>query len=192
MANDDANVPTTPPTDDKDWTWVLDTACPECGFVAKSVPGPQLAGLLRQTAALWQLALAGPEVRQRPAPEVWSTLEYASHCRDVYRLFGTRLRLLLEQDDPQFANWDQDATAVEMRYWAGDPAVVAVELAAAAESTAQAFDGVSGEQWSRSGRRSNGSVFTVETLGQYLLHDLVHHLHDVGQPLETVDSALGD
>lgn len=34
----------------------------------------------------------------------------------------------------------------------------------------------------RPGRRSNGSVFTVRTLGQYFLHDVVHHLHDVGAP----------
>ncbi|MHB8274233.1 MAG: hypothetical protein ACYDC9_05635 [Dermatophilaceae bacterium] len=31
----------------------------------------------------------------------------------------------------------------------------------------------------RTGRRSNGSVFTIETLGQYILHDVAHHLHDV-------------
>ena len=42
------------------------------------------------------------------------------------------------------------------------------------------FDAVTPEQWGRSGRRSNGSEFTVLTLGQYFLHDVVHHLHDVG------------
>jgi hypothetical protein len=179
----DTAVPPTPPADDKDWTWVLGAACPECGFEAGSVAGADVAGLLRATAASWQSALAGAEVRQRSAPAVWSVLEYGSHCRDVYLIFGDRLRLLLEQDDPEFANWDQDATALEKRYWAGDPAVVADQLGAAAENAAQAFDGVAGEQWSRSGRRSNGSVFTVESLGRYLVHDLVHHLHDVGQPL---------
>jgi hypothetical protein len=30
------------------------------------------------------------------------------------------------------------------------------------------------------GLRSDGSEFTVLTLGQYALHDLVHHLWDVG------------
>jgi len=162
---------------------VLGTACPDCGFDAGAVAGAQVAGLLRETAAAWQMVLAGSDVRQRPAPTVWSVLEYGSHCRDVYLVFGTRLELMLEQHDPEFANWDQDATALEKRYWADDPAVVADELGTAAESIAQAFDGVTGEQWSRTGRRSNGSVFTVESLGQYLAHDLVHHLHDVGRPL---------
>jgi len=178
----DEPVPPTPPADDKDWTWVLGAACPECGLAAGSVSGTEVAGLLRATAASWQVALAGPSVRKRPAPEVWSVLEYGSHCRDVYLIFGGRLRLMLEQDDPEFENWDQDATALEKRYWEGDPAEVAAELGAAAESTARAFDGVAGDQWSRTGRRNNGSVFTVESLGRYLVHDLVHHLHDVGQP----------
>ncbi|HET6968280.1 MAG TPA: DinB family protein, partial [Ornithinibacter sp.] len=30
------------------------------------------------------------------------------------------------------------------------------------------------------GHRSDGSEFTVLTLGQYGLHDLAHHLWDVG------------
>ena len=30
-----------------------------------------------------------------------------------------------------------------------------------------------------SGTRSNGSSFTIATLGQYTLHDVVHHLADV-------------
>ena len=31
----------------------------------------------------------------------------------------------------------------------------------------------------RTGRRSDGARFTVTTLGQYLVHDPVHHLNDV-------------
>jgi hypothetical protein len=183
VAIDDTSAPPAPPADDKDWTWVLGAPCPDCGVVASTVAAGQVAGLLRETAAAWQLALAGPDIRQRPAPAVWSVLEYGGHCRDVYLVFAGRLALMLDQDDPEFANWDQDATALEKRYWEGDPAVVADELGAAAESAARAFDAVTADEWSRTGRRSNGSVFTVESLGRYLAHDLVHHLHDVGQPL---------
>ena len=40
-------------------------------------------------------------------------------------------------------------------------------------------DRVGDDDWDRPGRRSNGSVFTVDTLGRYHLHDLVHHRWDV-------------
>jgi hypothetical protein len=89
---------------------------------------------------------------------------------------------MLDRDDPEFANWDQDETAVSERYAEQDPAVVTSELAVDAEALAARFDRVADDQWPRTGRRSNGSVFTVETLGQYLVHDLVHHVHDVSGP----------
>ena len=86
---------------------------------------------------------------------------------------------MLFQDDPLFPDWDQDATALAERYWSQDPVIVGAELAAAAETIARRFEAVGEDQWTRPGRRSNGSVFTVDSIGRYLLHDLVHHLHDV-------------
>ena len=171
--------PAIPAPDDKDWTWVLQRPCPDCGFDATLLDGSDIGGLVRDAARRWQLALAGSDVRRRPSPAVWSVAEYGSHCRDVCEIFGARLDLMLQRDDPLFPNWDQDQTALEKRYWEDDPAVVAVQLADAAEAAAVTFDGVTGEQWARTGRRSNGSVFTVQTLGRYFVHDLVHHLWDV-------------
>jgi hypothetical protein len=165
--------------DTKDWTWVLSQRCPECGFTATDVAGPAIGGTVRDLEPRWVAALNRPDARVRPAPTTWSTLEYGAHVRDVFRIFDGRLELLLTQDDPQFENWDQDATALEDRYDLQDPAAVADELADAADVIAARFDAVTGGQWDRSGRRSNGSEFTVLTLGQYFLHDVVHHLHDV-------------
>jgi hypothetical protein len=86
---------------------------------------------------------------------------------------------MLRVDDPLFENWDQDAAALEGRYAELEPAVVAGELAGAAAAFADALDAVPPEALDRPGRRSNGSVFTIRTLAQYYLHDVVHHLHDV-------------
>ncbi len=38
------------------------------------------------------------------------------HVRDVFRIFDTRLALMLAEDDPEFENWDQDATAIQDDY----------------------------------------------------------------------------
>ncbi len=95
-------------------------------------------------------------------------------------MFDVRLASMLESDDPLFANWDQDAAALEDDYAHQDPAVVATELEVAGRAIAARWDVVTPDQFERPGRRSNGSVFTVRTLGQYFAHDLVHHLHDVG------------
>jgi hypothetical protein len=169
--------------DDKDWTWVLERPCPECGFDARTFEVDIVPVLIRDNATGWQEVLAGasPGLTVRTRPDRWSTLEYAAHVRDVFRLYHQRLLLMLDTDDPLFANWDQDATAIADRYGDQDPVVVAGELAVAAEDLAEAFAAVSGDQWGRPGRRSDGAAFTVETFARYMIHDPVHHLWDVSQ-----------
>ncbi|MBM0229994.1 MULTISPECIES: DinB family protein [Micromonospora] len=160
-----------------DWTFVITEGCAECGFSPQDVAST--GERLRAAIPTWRAALARSDAAVRPEPTVWSPVEYACHVRDTCRIFRERLELMLREDDPVFANWDQDATAVEEDYFHQTPAVVADQLAAEAEATAAAFDAVRADQWERPGRRSNGSVFTVRTFAVYFLHDIEHHVHDV-------------
>jgi hypothetical protein len=171
--------PLRPEPDDKDWTWVLDRPCVDCGFDGTGITGADVAGLTRASVPRWRAVLGRADAAVRPAADVWSPLEYGCHVRDVFAIFDGRAQQMLSEDDPLFANWDQDATALELRYWEQSPPVVADELASTGEGLARTFDGIAADQWNRPGRRSNGSVFTVDSLGRYFLHDLVHHLHDV-------------
>src|ERR1035438_6535820 len=144
--------------DTKDWTWVLQRPCPECGLDTQSFPREAIAGMVRVNAAAWLGVLAGPgDVRRRPAPEVWSALEYGCHVCDVLWLYDERLRLMLMLEAPRYPNWDQDATAVADRYAEQDPAVVAAGLREAADVIAERFEGLSSDQWQRTGSRSDGA-----------------------------------
>ncbi len=172
-------VPPPAPPDDKDWTWVIDRPCPECRFDASAVEPGRVAPRVAEVVAAWPAVLAGERVRERPNAETWSPLEYGCHVRDVLRVFTERVHLLLEQDNPTFPDWDQNEAAVAGRYWEQDPARVGTEIEEAGAAAHAAFAGVMDDQWDRSGMRSNGSQFTVLTLGRYFLHDLVHHLWDV-------------
>jgi hypothetical protein len=171
------DVPIEPET--KDWTFVLDEACPECGFDTREISGRDVPALIRDNVAVWPGRLARPDARTRPDDSTWSPLEYACHVRDVYLRFAQRLELMRAQDDPLFPNWDQDAAAVADRYGEQDPATVAAELQAAGEAIAQAFEAVPDGEWSRIGRRSDGAKFTIDSLARYFVHDSVHHVHDV-------------
>src|SRR6266545_5233014 len=142
--------------DTKDWTWVLERPCPECGLEAAKVRKEDVAGLLLTNAEAWHALLTGEnDPRPRPAPDVWSPLEYACHVRDACRVFTERLTLMLTTADPHYPNWDQDRTAIEERYGEQDPHVVADELVEAAKTLAATFDKVTGEQWQRTGNRSD-------------------------------------
>ena len=128
---------------------------------------------------------------ERPRPGVWSALEYGAHVRDVFGVFEARFDRMLAEDNPNFANWDQDHAAIAGRYREQDPEVVAVELEAIAQRFVDKINQLTPEQLTRSGQRSNGSEFTVVTLLQYFLHDVVHHLWDVtGQQDATASLAL--
>jgi hypothetical protein len=132
--------------DDRDWTWVLERRCPECGFEAGGFERELVGSMILTNTATWQRILRGPAVSQRPRPTKWSPLEYGCHVRDVFRIYDERLRRMLDENDPQYANWDQDATAVEDNYGAQDPVIVAGDLVIAAATLATRFDSVAGAQ----------------------------------------------
>jgi hypothetical protein len=171
--------PQPPVPDTKDWSFTTTQPCTECGYDPSAVADPELAEALRATVSRWNAVLAGADVRQRPAAQVWSPLEYACHIRDVHRVFAGRVTQMRTEDAPHFASWNGDAAAIEARYHEQDPAVVAVELAEATEHAAAEYDAVPADGWSRSGIRGGGGTFTISSLGHYHLHDVVHHLHDV-------------
>ena len=166
--------------DTKDWTWVLERPCPECSYDSAAVDPARLPTALRATARRWKLALADPDCVVRPgrtSGRRWSTPATFGTCTGSSTNGSARM---LDEDDPSFASWDQDATAVQDRYGGQDPAIVARDFVEATGAVADRYAGVTGDQWSRSGRRSDGARFTVATLGRYHLHDVEHHLYDVG------------
>lgn len=160
---------------------MLERTCAECGFDAAAVDRAAVGDRIRAGLPRWS-AVLGPGAAARPAAEVWSPLEYACHVRDVHRVFGERVALVLAEDDPEFPNWDQDETALADDYAGQDPSTVAAELAEAAHAVATAYDALDPHDerlWSRPARRSNGSLFTLDSLARYHLHDVEHHVWDV-------------
>ncbi|MEV0031157.1 DinB family protein [Nocardia sp. NPDC050793] len=187
--------------DVKNWTWVLERACPECGFDAAATVYERVPALARESADRLRAVLERPDARHRPDESTWAPLEYAAHVRDVCRIFAYRAAVAtrtaavdprvpafdargLAADEtpdgvPVFSNWDQDATAIADRYDTQEPAAVSGELALAAETAARAFEAVPIADRGLRVRRGDGSFFTVDSLAKYFVHDLVHHVHDV-------------
>ena len=165
--------------DTKDWTWVIRKPCPQCGFDAARIHPAEVGAHILRDADDWLTRLDRPDTRTRPAPGVWSVLEYGCHIRDVHRVFNQRVHLMLTEYEPRFPNWDQDETAEADDYGAQDPAVVADELLDAARTVAETYSAVSADSWRRRGIRSNGSEFSLASISRYHLHDIVHHAWDV-------------
>jgi len=171
--------------DTTDWTWVLERACPQCGLAASDLSVPAVTALVRDAPGLWRGVLARADAVVRPDESTWAPLEYAAHVRDVLRVFDGRFAAMLGggagsggDGAPVFDDWNQDAAALAGRYRELAPAPVADELAQAADALAARLEAVPDAALTRTGRRSDGRVFTVTTLARYLAHELVHHAWD--------------
>ena len=175
-----APVPEPARADTADWTWVLERACPDCGADVGALGVGDIAAMTLEVADRFATVLrGGVPVGQRPAPDVWSPLEYGAHVRDVFRLAATRLGMLLVEDDPVFADWDPNVTQVAERYDLQDPVIVADEVDGAASGLVETLQSLEPAQLDRPGRRSDGASFTVLTFSRYVLHDPLHHYWDV-------------
>ncbi len=167
--------------DEKNWTWVLERPCPDCGFDSARFPREAVGNEIVAMIPRWNALLADPLARTRPNDHTWSATEYACHVRDVYRLYLVRLDLMLSQTDPHFENWDQDQTAIDDHYDPQDATEVAAELAGAADMLSARFATVGAADWQRTGVRSDGAAFTIDTFARYFLHDPIHHVWDIEQ-----------
>jgi hypothetical protein len=157
--------------------------CTECGFAYADVTADTLPGRLANFGPRYTTTLtAAPEPRRRPAPEVWSPLEYTCHVRDVLDVQRDRLQLALRVEAPEFPPMGRDELAVTSAYHRQDPDEVLRQLTAAALALAAAFGGLRGAGWNRvgvypwPGRRTR----TMLWLGQHTVHEGEHHLRDIG------------
>jgi S-DNA-T family DNA segregation ATPase FtsK/SpoIIIE len=156
--------------------------CDDCGYEYDTYSRSELAGEIRGFGPAYAAALFGvPDVRARPAPEVWSPLEYACHVRDVFHVQRERVLLALREETPEFEPMRRDERAVEMRYNAQDPAAVVADLDNAADALAALFESLDEPSWQCTGMYSypEPKKRTVEWIARHTIHEGVHHLGDL-------------
>ncbi|MDP8953463.1 MAG: DinB family protein [Actinomycetota bacterium] len=171
----------------------LTNDCEACGFVDEAVTMDDavvaLRGFGRRYRAPLTRFLPGEDgdvvLRERPAPGVWSALEYAAHVGEVFRWYDEWVRRSLEEDDPVIDAPTPDEAAEEGRYNEGDPVAVADAIAAHAEVLATTFEGVAAEDWHRCHVR-RGQRRSVLFTARRAVHEGNHHLLDIGRGMRAV------
>lgn len=173
--------------------------CDECGFDSDTMSNEDLVdacrGFARRYRAPLTRFLASEDrdaiVRRRPAPEVWSALEYAAHTRDVFAFYRERIERVLTEDRPTlhvvgFGDRDEERT-----YNDEDPSSTADGVAAEATAVADLLASLDDEGWRRVGLAGDGSGAerTVRVLAERVTHDAHHHLLDIGRSLRAAREA---
>ena len=164
--------------------------CTECGFDYDAVDPTDVPADLRAFAKRYRAPLSrflpGEDgdslLRERPAPDTWSALEYAAHVRDVFESYHRWIGQILEEDRPVLEGPGPDELAVERRYNDDDPAAVADTVAANAERLAALVAMVPADGWDRIGLR-RGEERSVRLYARRAVHEGSHHLLDIGRSM---------
>ena len=166
-------------------------ACAACGFDGASYDDRALLAALRTLGPSWRTLTnaSGSALRVRPAPEVWSAIEYAAHSRDVTALHAFGVEQALTTEEPIFPAIDGEdlIQSAAVSYHNADPIQVVDELAGEATRMARLADDAGTKAWSW-GLTIGGSRMDVRQLLEHALHDSVHHLVDVKRGLSTIQT----
>ena len=164
--------------------------CEECGFDDEALDRGGIPDAIRAFGKRYRAPLTrflpGEDgdalLRQRPAPEVWSALEYAAHVRDVFASYDGWIHLCLSDDRPVLEAPSPEDAAAERRYNDDDPVAVADALAAGAERLAATVESVPDDGWDRVGLRRDEERSVLFT-ARRAVHEGSHHLLDIGRVL---------
>ena len=126
--------------------------CEACAFDGGRYDDDALTDALRNLGPLWRVKLgeAGPELRERPDPDVWSAIEYAAHSGDITALHVFGVEQALTLDEPSFPEIADDLVdAAATHYADADPAIVADALEEHATRLALLADYAGTGAWTR-------------------------------------------
>lgn len=164
--------------------------CDGCGYVydestAKAMPDRVIE---LAAAVAGRLTGAAPDrVARRPAADVWSVLEYASHLRDGMLVQRERVLLARWVECPWiFPMGAEERVALE-GYADQDPGAVARQLTDAAALFANVLRRFDDEAWARTliYNWPEKAVRSLAWVAVHEVHELVHHLADVERDLAT-------
>jgi hypothetical protein len=113
----------------------------------------------------------------------WNVHQIAAHTRDVQRLvYGLRARRTVEEENPEFENFDGDAYMAE-HYDAAEPLREMLDgFVAEVEALAEFLRKLPAEAWARESRHATlGGGFTLQRWVERGLTHIEEHLKTVRQ-----------
>ena len=161
--------------------------CDECGFDARAWKVRDVVSLVAATGEWWAMAIDGVDrerLNTRPAPGVWSVLEYGVHTALVLAMLRVGVELIVANDGvvlpavPEGGEAAVDDQAVDL-----DPARVVRDIEREAAALAALVIETPREARRHVGVMADGSVLQAEAALVHAAHDVSHHFIDVARDL---------
>ncbi|RDI63859.1 DinB family protein [Nocardia pseudobrasiliensis] len=162
--------------------------CAECGFEYDLTLAEQVPALATEYAAEYGdlLKVDDSALRKRPAPEVWSPLEYACHMRDVLLVQRERILAARRTTTPTVEPMGRDERVDHDGYSEQDPADVTRQLRDATLLFTGDLTRLTAEDLERTliFPFPEPTEHSLRWMAMHTLHELRHHLVDIRRQLE--------
>ncbi len=179
------------------WQWprIQSEPCPQCGFNPASLAPESLGDVAMEKAAGWHEFLAEADdtyLRHIPEPGVNSPIQYGAHVRDILKVYGERMALAVEQDNPIVPMFNPPQEVWEV-YNGLNAQELASDIDAQAGRLAELVSSMGPSDWSRIVINDRGQygvyTFTVAGLARNAVHEAHHHLLDARGTLFSASSS---
>jgi GNAT superfamily N-acetyltransferase len=148
-------------------------------------------GLLRAAVA----GMTGTELRARPVPGKWSTLEVICHLGDTEQFFADRMKRTLAMNRPLLLGADGWLYPDPVRYHDRDPEEELALLTLTRRQMARILRLVPDEAWDRTAVHSEMGLVTLRHLLLHAVRHLQHHLAFIAEKrlaLAAAGQTVGD
>jgi hypothetical protein len=119
--------------------------------------------------------LTTEQVRARPIPGKWSTLEVVCHLADFEPVYLDRLKVILVQDKPTFFGRDETAFAAKFAYHQRDLAEELSLIESCRQSMTRILRTLPATDFQRLGVHNEAGEMSFETLLRRVTSHLTHH-----------------
>jgi MOSC domain-containing protein YiiM len=167
--------------------------CQRCGFDSRRWQRQDASAIFKLLGCWWRLATAevsANDLNRRPAPGVWSALEYGLHSAFVLPILRYELEVILDHDradvhDPCPEIDIEDAT----RPLTLDPESILDDLEREGASLSRLVDSCQ-DGWGHLGLMDDRTWWQADATLRHVVHDTTHHFLDVGEGLVHIGAAL--
>lgn len=134
------------------------------------------AEILRQTVE----AVPAKLLDRRPAPGEWSVIEILVHVRNTAMLaYGLRIRQLLFQDEPTFANYQEEGHLLTASRNQLPPAELLEMIETDYRQTARLLSALTEQEWGRQGHHPDLGAMSIEFFARRLAEHAAEHTRQI-------------
>ena len=125
--------------------------------------------------------LSTEEVKLRPIPGKWSTLEVVCHLADFEIVFADRIKRVIAEDEPRLPGGDENLFAARLAYHDRRLESELTLVAAIRGHVADILRTLKPEDFQRRGIHSEAGPLALETLVERATGHIAHHLKFVAE-----------